>query len=191
MANRATSGIPNIETEQSLISRVCQRDQGALVEIYDRFASIVYSIALRVLQEESAAEEVMQEVFLHIWRIPDEYNPQRGPLWIRLALIARNRAISRLRGRKTEASIDNTAPGSCVNCGDPAEQSCKRQEICRAIRLLPAIQRQILDCAFFDALTLGEIAASTGEPITSVRIHLRCALLSLRNAVHNLSRSSF
>jgi RNA polymerase sigma-70 factor (ECF subfamily) len=179
MTDNATSRLSSTETEESLIGRVRLRDQEALAEIYDRFASIVYSISLRVLREESAAEAATQEAFLYVWRNPDGYTPPTRPLWVTLALIGRNLAIDRLRGRSAEDSIENRALGSCVDRGDFAEQNFTMQEIRRTIGSLPAIQRQILDCACFGGLTLVEIAAYTGEPITSVKVHLRCALLAL------------
>ena len=185
MADPGSSRLSSIESDESLISRVRLRDQEALSEIYDRFATIVYSIALRVLGESSAAEEVMQKVFLHVWRNPDAYSD--GPLWARMAMVTRNRAIDRLRGHKTEESIDNVTLGSYTISDDLTERESTLQALRRAISLLPSIQRQMLDSVLFDGLTPIEIAGSaafTGESLASVKAHIRCALLSLRSAIH-------
>jgi RNA polymerase sigma-70 factor, ECF subfamily len=181
MANCATSGTLNIDTEESLISKVRLRDQGALAEIYDRFASIVYSITLRVLREPSGAEDVMQEVFLHIWRNPDVYSAPGGSLCLRLVLVARNRAIDRLRQREPVARIDDIAPASRFNFDDLAERECRMHGIRQAIRALSTIQQQMFELAFFEGLTSVEIAASTGEPISTVETCICSVMLSLRN----------
>lgn len=182
MADCVTSRVPSIETEESLISRVRLRDQGALADIYDRFSSIVYSIALRVLREPSAAEAVMQEVFIEVWRNPNAYSLQRGPLSAYLALIGRKRAIDTLRQRKPEDRIEDIAPASNPNLGDLAERECTLSEVRRAIKSLPTIQRQVFELAFFGGLTLIEIATSTGEPIDIVKTCICNAMLSIRNA---------
>jgi RNA polymerase sigma-70 factor (ECF subfamily) len=180
MANCATGGTLNIDAGESLISRVRKGDQGALAEIYDCFAPIIYSITLRVLHEPSAAEDVMQEVFLHIWRNPDTYSTPEGSLHLRLALIARNRAIDRLRQRESIEIVDDIAPVTRFNFDDPAERECRLHGIRQAIRELPIVQRQMFELAFFEKLTPVEIAACTGEPINTVKTCIGSVMLSLR-----------
>ncbi len=88
--------------EESLLIGIRAHNPEALSEVYDRFSKAVYSVALRILRVPSAAEEVLQEIFLHLWRNPDSYSSNYGPLWARLVLAARNRSIEVLRCRRPE-----------------------------------------------------------------------------------------
>src|SRR5215467_6809199 len=82
-------------------------DQSAIADLYDRYSSIVYAVALRVLGDTMAAEDVLQEVFLQLWRNPGAFDAARGNLAAWLAVIARNRAIDALRRRKPETDIED------------------------------------------------------------------------------------
>ena len=98
--------VPNVRDEAALIARIHAGDQAAMGELYDRFSSIVYGVALRVLGNTMAAEDVVQEVFLQLWRNPQAFDAGRGRLAPWLAVIARNRAIDMLRKRQPEDDID-------------------------------------------------------------------------------------
>src|SRR5271169_782621 len=82
-------------------------DQSALAELYDRYSSLVYSVALRVLGDTGAAEDVLQEVFLQLWRNPELFDSSRGNLAPWLAVIARNRSIDGLRKRRPETDVED------------------------------------------------------------------------------------
>ena len=92
---------PRSETDQALVLRVGQGDPDALDEIYGRYARSVYGLAYRILGEPSAAEDVVQDVFLKLWRQPASYNPERGSLGSWLLGVGHNRAIDVLRRRRT------------------------------------------------------------------------------------------
>src|SRR5262249_62343126 len=89
-----------------LMERMRGGDEGAVGQLYDRYSGIVYSVALRVLNDTGAAEDVLQEVFLQLWRNPGVFDSKRGSLGAWLAVIARNRAIDSLRKRKPETAVD-------------------------------------------------------------------------------------
>src|SRR5690349_6798635 len=91
--------------EESLLGRVSKGDQQAMAEIFDRYSRLVYSVALRVLSDSGHAEDVMQEVFLKVWREPQVFFQDRGRLGAWLAVVARNRAIDSLRRRKPSDSV--------------------------------------------------------------------------------------
>src|SRR5208283_4302337 len=86
--------------EMRLIARLRAGDQQAMSDIYDRYARVVYAVALRVLQDAAAAEDVLQDIFLQLWRNPDAFDASRGSLAAWLSVIARHRSIDRLRKRR-------------------------------------------------------------------------------------------
>ena len=104
----------NADDEMRLVARIRAGDQQAMSELYDRYSRIVYSVALRVLQDAAGAEDILQDVFLQLWRNPDAFDASRGNLAAWLAVIARHRSIDRLRKRRPEIDIDD-----CVIAGGP------------------------------------------------------------------------
>ena len=154
-----------------------------MAEIYDRFSSVVYSVALRILREPAAAEDVMQEVFMQLWRNPDAYVSQRGSLCAWLAVVARNRAIDTLRRRRPEDSTEDIILASPTNYADLAERECMMDKVHKAMLALPPEQRHMVELAFFQGQTHTEIAQATGDPLGTVKTRIRSALLSLRKAL--------
>src|SRR5580700_5944105 len=100
------SADPNAMTpDPALLTAIRSGDQGAMAEVYDRYSSIVYAVALRVLQDAGAAEDVLQDVFMQLWRNPGAFDASRGNMAAWLAVIARHRAIDALRKRRPENDI--------------------------------------------------------------------------------------
>src|SRR5215471_5496932 len=93
--------------DMRLVARIRAGDQTALSELYDRYSGVVYGVALRILQDTGAAEDLLQDIFLQLWRRPDAFDSSRGSLTAWLAVIARHRAIDRLRQRRPESDIDD------------------------------------------------------------------------------------
>jgi RNA polymerase sigma-70 factor (ECF subfamily) len=100
--------------EMRLVARIRAGHQQAMSELYDRYGKVVCAVSLRVLQDAGAAEDVLQDVFLQLWRNPDAFDASRGSLAAWLAVIARHRAIDRLRKRRPEVDIED-----CVIAGGP------------------------------------------------------------------------
>ena len=96
-----------ISADLALVTGLKSGDQGAMAELYDRYSSVVYAVALRVLGDTGAAEDVLQEVFLQLWRKPSAFDAARGSLRSWLAVITRNRAIDSLRKRRPETDIED------------------------------------------------------------------------------------
>ncbi len=102
------SAAPNANTSDlALATAIRSGDQSAMAALYDRYSSIVYSVALRVLQDTGAAEDVLQDIFMQLWRQPTAFDASRGNMGAWLAVIARHRAIDRLRRRRPESDIDD------------------------------------------------------------------------------------
>lgn len=166
----------------SLLTQIQAGDKRAMGTIYDRYSRLVYSVSLRVLREPATAEDVLQEVFMQLWRNPDSFTAARGSLGGWLAVVARNRSIDLLRRKRSTSPIEDVplvAPG---NLADEAERNTLVEFARAAIQQLPREQRKSLELAFFDGLTHSEIAEMTGEPLGTVKTRIRTALLSLRKA---------
>jgi RNA polymerase sigma-70 factor (ECF subfamily) len=150
--------------------------------LYDRYSSIVYSIALRVLGDTGAAEDVLQEVFLQLWRNPGVFDSSRGNMAAWLAVIARNRAIDSLRKRPPETDIADVVVSVEPDLAGDTERARAMEKIRGVLGDMPAAQRSALEMAYFEGLTHTEIAARTGEPLGTVKTRIRAGLLSLRKA---------
>jgi RNA polymerase sigma-70 factor (ECF subfamily) len=155
-------------------------DTNAMTLLYDRYSSIVYGVALRVLGDTGAAEDVLQEVFLQLWRNPGAFDSSRGNLGAWLAVIARNRAIDGLRKRRPETDIADMVVSVEPDMAGDAERTRAMEKVRGALGNMPAAQRSAVEMAYFEGLTHIEIAAKTGEPLGTIKTRIRTALLALR-----------
>lgn len=172
----------NQNDEAALIARIRSGDQSAMGELYDQYSGIVYGVALRVLGNTMAAEDVVQEVFLQLWRNPQAFQADRGRLAPWLAVIARNRAIDVLRKRQPEDDIHELPIAGSVDLESEAARKIAVEKVRGVLAQLPPEQRKAVELAFFEGLTHTEIAGKTGEPLGTVKTRIRAALLALRKA---------
>ena len=169
-----------VASDGSLMDRVRIREQQAMSEIFDRYARLVYSVALRVLNDSGHAEDVMQEIFFQLWRNPDSFSSSRGTLGAWLMVVARNRAIDQLRQRKPAEPVDEVIVAAKTNLQSEAERNIIMQKVQGILGDLPIEQQESLQMAFFDGLSHSEIAEKTGQPLGTVKTRIRSALTSLR-----------
>lgn len=162
--------------------RMGQRDESAMEDLFRRYSGVVYSVALRVLHDSGQAEDVLQEVFLHLWRSPAAFVQQRGSLGGWLVVVARNRAIDLIRRRKPTDSVDDVVLASSVNVAEEAERNTTMEKVRKVIAELPVEQQKALELAYFEGLSHTEIAGRTGDPLGTVKTRIRQALISLRKA---------
>ena len=153
-----------------------------MAQLYDRFSGIVYSVALRVLGDTGAAEDVLQEVFMQLWRNPGLFDSSRGSLAAWLAVIARNRAIDGLRKRRPETDIADVVVSVEPDLASEAERGRAMQKVRSVLGSLPAVQRSALEMSYFEGLSHSEIASKTGEPLGTVKTRIRGGLMLLRKA---------
>ena len=170
------------DDDASLLASVQAGEPNAMATLYDRYSRLVYSVALRVLSDPASAEDVVQEVFMQIWRNPDSFIAARGSLGGWLAIVSRNRSIDGLRRKRPSTPIDDVAIASSTNVADEAERNTMMERARGVILQLPREQRKTLEMAFFDGLTHSEIAEMTGDPLGTVKTRIRSALLTLRKA---------
>ena len=167
-------------SDELLMERVRANEQKAMGEIFDRYGSLVYSVAFRVLKDPAQAEDVMQEIFFQVWKGPGAFVQVRGSLGAWLAVVARNRAIDSLRRRRPTEPVDEVVLGSNTNLASEIERSTMMEKVRGVLKKLPHEQQTSVELAFFEGLTHSEIAAKTGDPLGTVKTRIRSALISLR-----------
>jgi len=176
-------------TDRALVAAVEARDADALANLYDRHVSRLLGLAYRILGETGEAEEVVQEVFLYVWRAASSFDAARGSVLAWLLVATRSRSIDRLRARRPAArtelrKLDNlseTASGDDVEASSAAREW---ESACRAaVGELPDDQRKALELAYFEGLTHQEIAERTGAPLGTVKTRIRLGLMKLRERV--------
>jgi RNA polymerase sigma-70 factor, ECF subfamily len=173
---------PSAQDDAALLTLVQKGDEYAMASLFDRYSKVVYSVALRVLRDPASAEDVLQEVFMQIWRNPDGFVATRGSLGGWLAVVSRNRSIDALRRKRPTEQVDDMALASNYNLADEAERNSLMEKARAVIVMLPMEQKKTLEMAFFDGLTHSEIAEITGDPLGTVKTRIRSALTSLRKA---------
>lgn len=179
-----------MQHDAALLILVHEGDEQAMASLFDRYSRIVYSVALRVLRDTAAAEDVLQEVFLQLWRSPDGFMATRGSLGGWLAVVSRNRSIDVLRRKRPTEQVDQMELASSYDLAAEAEHNGMMDKARSVIQSLPPDQRKTIEMAFFDGLTHAEIAAMTGEPLGTVKTRMRGGLSTLRKAFQVLAANT-
>ena len=171
------------QEDAELLTGIQRGDDRAMAALFDRYSKIVYSVSLRVLRDTAAAEDVMQEIFMQIWRNPNSFVAAKGSLGGWLSVVSRNRSIDTLRRKRPSEQVEELNLPSTCNLADEAERNLMMEKARAVVVLLPAEQRKTLEMAFFDGLTHSEIAEMTGDPLGTVKTRIRSALLTLRKGL--------
>jgi RNA polymerase sigma-70 factor, ECF subfamily len=171
-----------VSPDLAAVTALKSGDQSAIAELYDRYSSIVYAVALRVLGDTMAAEDVLQEVFLQLWRNPAAFDAARGNLAAWLAVIARNRAIDALRRRKPETDIEDVIVSVAPDLAANADRMRAAEKVRGVLQGMAPAQRAALEMAYFEGLSHSEIASKTGEPLGTIKTRIRAGLMALRRA---------
>ena len=183
----APEGLEQLPDDE-LVVLVTRRNKDALSALYDRHARLVFSLALRVVEERSFAEEITQDVFVTLWSKGASYRSERGHLSAWLLSIAHNRSIDELRKRRRNArlptvEIDETqivVSGNHDQVADTVLARLDRQSIREALEKLPTPQKQVIVLAYFQGLTQSEISQAVGAPLGTVKTRIRLGLQKLR-----------
>ncbi|RMD74054.1 MAG: sigma-70 family RNA polymerase sigma factor [Chloroflexi bacterium] len=178
-------------SDEVLIDLIVQREEAALGELYDRYAALVYAIALRITGDRQTAEEVMQDVFQNIWQTAGGFRQQTGLVMHWLIGISRHRAIDALRSKREQArrrEVTGIDVGTLLPAGveNVLEQRLVRETVRAALADLPPAQRQAIEMAYYGGLTQSEIAEQLGEPLGTIKTRLRLGLLKLRDVLRSL-----
>jgi RNA polymerase sigma-70 factor (ECF subfamily) len=169
-------------SDEFLLERVRGKNQQAMADVFDRYGGMVYSVALRVLNDREQAEDVMQEIFFQLWIKPDAFVQGRGSLGGWLLVVARNRAIDRVRRRKPSDSTDSVVLASNADLASETERNVLMDKVRDVLKNLPPEQQKSVELAYFEGLSHAEIAERTGDPLGTVKTRIRLALTCLRKA---------
>jgi RNA polymerase sigma-70 factor, ECF subfamily len=174
------------ETLADLLGLVACKNQTAMGELYDHTKHLVYGLVLRMLREQSAAEDITQDVYMQIWKKADTFDPARGSALAWIITISRSRALDKMRSSKALLRHENPTEelGNLLCSGpDPEHNSSlseRAQLVRRSLFELPPIQRTVIELAFFDGLTQSEIAGHTAIPLGTVKSRIRTGMKRLR-----------
>jgi RNA polymerase sigma-70 factor (ECF subfamily) len=176
-------------SDAELVRAVARGDEKALADLYDRYAAILLGLMLRILHDRPEAEDVLQEVFLQVWRRAGDFDEARGRAFTWLVTLARSRAIDRLR------ALDSRSRAATASAAEPSEQvgdasadafRAEQGEIVRAaLAELPEGQRTALLLAYEEGLTQTEIAARLSQPLGTVKTRTRAGLIKLRELLRD------
>lgn len=178
--------------DEELMQRLFYRDLEAFRALYARYGNLVYSTSVRVVRDAQIAEDMVQEIFLRIWRKPESYLPQRGRFSTWLTSVTRNRAVDEIRSRRRRFRHEAASPEEQERefpgpeTDDPAltaQMSDQRRLILAALSGLPAEQRQVIELAYFGGLTQQEIAEKLSQPLGTVKTRIRLGMQKLRAAL--------
>jgi RNA polymerase sigma-70 factor, ECF subfamily len=172
-------------TAVHLIQQVGNQDRDAFSQLYDRFSSLVFTLAMRMLRGRSDAEDLLQEVFVQVWRQARGYSAERGSPEAWIINIARSRAIDKMRSiKRMGRSFVLTDDSARAQLGENVEswraESQGRMATNRALANLPETQRKVLELAYLDGLTQTEIAERLAEPLGTIKTRMRAGIQRLR-----------
>lgn len=177
--------------EVDLIRRISGGDREAFECFYDNFAGVIYSTALKVLNDQRDAEDVAQEVFVMIWEKASMYDPARGKPLTWAVTMTRNKSIDKLRSLQRrfrlndevekEAAIDDHVQDRVPF--DDMDTSERGKIVRSAVMKLSKEQRAVIEMAYFSGLTQNEIAEELNEPLGTIKARIRRGMMKLRRLV--------
>lgn len=175
-------------TDAAILQRITARDPRGMELLYDRYGGVAFALAQRLLNDRGAAEDVVQEAFLNVWRQGATYDTSRGTVRTWLLTVVHHRAIDRLRTFRAKARGDVAIDGMLFlqakeDTWATVAEGLDRERIQQAVSTLPPEQRQVVEMAYFGGFTHAEIARQVGIPLGTVKGRMRLALDKLREAL--------
>ena len=180
---------PEVSLDTTLVSRLLQKDVNAFEQLYDRHSRAIYGLVVRILQHAGIAEEVVQDVFLQLWRNAAQYDSSRGPFVPWLFTLARNRALDTLRlkserQRRREDQIEELpSPVSAPEYEKQIDEKRRAEKVRALMGSLSPQQKKAIELAYFEGLSHTEIAAALKEPLGTVKSWIRNGLLRLKEGL--------
>jgi RNA polymerase sigma-70 factor, ECF subfamily len=178
---------PESAALRQALKRMAAGEHPALAACYDLMGSVVFSLAVRMLRDRSAAEDVSQDIFVQVWRQAGNYDATRGSPEAWMMMIARTRILDRIRSRGAGVvlkSVGDHLPEAPAAEDWPDDLAISREDaanVRQALADLPAEQKQAVELAFFDGLTHMEIAEKTNVPLGTIKTRIRLGLLKIRD----------
>ena len=183
------------EADKALLRRCLAGEEGAFSLLYRRLSPSLFSMVYEILKDQKDAEDVLQEAFVQMWKKASTYDPQRSNVFTWSVMIARNKAIDRLRSRQRRFQLSEAAAAESevtpqeevLQADDLLSKRDERDRVRAALSQIPAAQRDAIDLAFFGGLTQSEISEKLGAPLGTVKARIRRGLLALRDVLKNVS----
>jgi RNA polymerase sigma-70 factor (ECF subfamily) len=180
-------------TDVELLKAIVREDETALAKLYDRYRVILFGLLMRILNSREEAEDVLQEVFLQVWRRAADFDEDRGRVFTWLVTLARSRGIDRLRSLAARNRVAQAgAREASEEVSDAAADTFRSEQrslMASALAQLPDEQKRALMLAYFDGLTQSEIATKLDAPLGTVKTRMRSGLSKLRELLGNKSAS--
>ena len=177
-----------------LVELVAQKDAGALEALYERYGRAAYSLARRILTDDTLAQDVVQEVFLSLWRDARRFDAGRGTVATYLLSMTHHRAVDvvrreeNLRRWRTSDEGLELEPDPKARVEDEVEASERRADVRAALAELPAAQREALLLAYFGGYTQREVAALVGVPLGTVKTRMAAGMRKMKEALQDAGR---
>jgi RNA polymerase sigma-70 factor (ECF subfamily) len=172
------------EDDVKLLKAIAARDEAALAQLYDHYRVILFGLLMRILSNREEAEDVLQEVFLQVWRKAEDFDENRGRPFTWLVTLARSRGIDRLRTLAARDRVAEAGAKEVVEAiSDAATDAFKSEQrglVNKALAQLPDEQKRPLMLAYFDGLTQSEIATRLDAPLGTVKTRMRTGMMNLR-----------
>ena len=177
-------------SDVDLIDQASRGDARALEVLYDRYSRVVFSFALRIVNDSLIAEELLQEVFFRAWQQGGSFRASKGTFLTWLLSITHNMAIDEVRKRKRRPQRSDSddpdlvlasVPDSGPSVEDEVWLRALRERIGRALDTLPAAQRETIELAYFKGMTHREIAETLNEPLGTIKTRMRLGMQKLRD----------
>jgi RNA polymerase sigma-70 factor (ECF subfamily) len=179
----------NALEDNYLMGRVAAGDREAFARLFDHHSPVVLGLLVRILGRRSEAEEVLQEVFLQVWRQAERYEAGRSTPRGWILVLARSRALDHLRSRdarqrrESELSAESGAREERPVGTEGLEARERREQVSSALELLPPEQRRCIELAFFEGLTQTQIASRLEAPLGTVKSRIHLGMSKLRQAL--------
>lgn len=181
-----------MEDDYLLMEGIARRDASALARLYDRHATVVYTLCLRILKDPALAEDAMLDVFQEIWQRCDRYNAARGTPVAYLLTLTRSRALDRARTKSAHPTSaiheSKEADSKAASTPDPLQAALddeRRSIIMHALEKIDPKYREVMECSFFEGLSHSEIALKLQKPVGTVKTYLRRGLIQLRDLLRS------
>jgi RNA polymerase sigma-70 factor (ECF subfamily) len=170
-------------SDEALVALAARSEQSALAELYDRFGRPAYGLALRILRDESLAEDAVQEAFLTLWRTAARFVPERGKASTWILTLVHRRAVDIVRReerRRADALEQAPEPESREAVDEEAWLRLQRERVQDALRKLPDQQREAIELAYYGGFTQSELAERLGQPLGTIKSRMFGGLARLR-----------
>lgn len=171
-------------SDEALIALLERGEEVALAELYDRYGQIAFSLAYRMLRNETLAEDAVQEAFLTVWRNASRFVPERAKASTWLMTIVHRRAVDLVRReerRRTEPFVAGMEPADERTAADAAWLHLQRERVQDALKRLPDEQREALELAYYGGFTQSELAERLGQPLGTIKSRMFAGLARLRD----------